>query len=142
VDNSMAGGLAAAIDLDTGRASKAVSFPTRASPVGWHSAHPETGAPIEGLEIPHWPRIVARMLEVCRRLPYLPYVGWDLVVTADGFRLIEGNHFPGLFPHQAHAPLLADRRVFRFFAAHGVARRPTDAGRVSSKLMSRTAVSS
>lgn len=126
VDNGMAGGLASAIDLGTGRVSKAISSPTRTVPLGWHSAHPETGATIEGLEIPHWQPITARLLEVCRRLPYLPYVGWDLIVTEAGFRLIEGNHYPGLFPHQAHAPLLADPRVRRFFEAYGVGRQPTE----------------
>jgi len=120
VDNSMAGGLASAIDVETGRATRAVSVPSRGAPMAWHSAHPETGAEIENLAIPHWPAIVDTILKVCRRLPYLPYVGWDVIVTEDGLKLVEGNHFPGLFPHQTHAPLLADQRVRRFYAAHGI----------------------
>jgi Sugar-transfer associated ATP-grasp len=120
VDNTMAGGFAAAVDLASGRASKAVSLPIRSKPVTWLGTHPDSGARIEGIVIPHWERIAATILEVCRHLPYLPYVGWDVIVTADGFKLVEGNHFPGLFPHQAHAPLLADPRVLRFFQAYGI----------------------
>lgn len=120
VDNVMAGALAAAIDLASGTLSKAVSIPRKNEPTGWFSAHPESGTQIEGMAIPHWDRILATMLDVCRHLPYLPYVGWDIIVTADGFKLVEGNHYPGLFPIQAHGPLLADPRVARFYKAHGV----------------------
>jgi len=120
VDNGMKGGIAAGIDLRSGTVGKAVSFPRRSGRVQWHSRHPDTGQLIEGMTIPRWSEIVPQMMGVCRHVPYLRYIGWDLVVTADGFKLIEGNHFPGLSPNQAHGPLLADPRVFRFYRAYGV----------------------
>lgn len=120
VDNGLMGGFAAGIDLQSGRVSKAVSFPNKSRQANWYSVHPDTGRPIEGLVVPHWDRITATMMQVCRHVPYLRYIGWDIVVTADGFKLIEGNHYPGLSPAQAHGPLLADPRVRRFYEAYGV----------------------
>lgn len=120
VDNGLMGGIAAGVDLQTGTVSKAVSFPRRSKQVTRYGTHPDTGQRIEGMVIPRWDRLIADMMEVCRRVPYLRYIGWDIVVTADGFKLIEGNHYPGLCPSQAHGPLLADPRVLRFYKSYGV----------------------
>lgn len=120
VDNGMMGGIAAGIDLRTGVVGRAVSFPRKSRKVHWYSSHPDSGQPIEGMAIPGWTSLIDQMMEVCRHVPYLRYIGWDLVVTADGFKLVEGNHFPGLSPSQAHGPLLADPRVMRFYRAYGV----------------------
>jgi hypothetical protein len=120
VDNGMMGGIAAGVDLRTGTVGRAVSFPRKSKQVRWYSVHPDSGQPIEGMVIPRWTEIVAQMMEVCRHVPYLRYIGWDIVVTAGGFKLVEGNHFPGLAPNQAHGPLLADPRVLRFYKAYGV----------------------
>lgn len=120
VDNGLMGGIAAGIDLRSGVVGRAVSFPRKSGKVHWYSTHPDTGEAIEGIVIPRWATLVEQMMEVCRHVPYLRYVGWDLVVTTDGFKLVEGNHFPGLSPNQAHGPLLADPRVMRFYKAYGV----------------------
>jgi Sugar-transfer associated ATP-grasp len=120
VDNGLMGGIAAGINIQTGRVGKAVSFPRKTKQVNWYGAHPDTGQQIDGMTIPRWHQMLADMMEVCRHVPYLRYIGWDIVVTADGFKLIEGNHYPGLCPSQAHGPLLADPRVLRFYRSFGV----------------------
>ncbi|MGE0294528.1 MAG: sugar-transfer associated ATP-grasp domain-containing protein [Hyphomonadaceae bacterium] len=120
VDNGLKGGIAAGIDLATGQVSKAVSFPRHTGQAIWYANHPDTGAQIEGVVIPRWQKLLSEMEEVCRRIPYLRYIGWDIVVTENGSKLIEGNHFPGLWPNQAHQPLLADPRVLRFYKSYGV----------------------
>ena len=51
-------------------------------------------------------------------MPYLPFIGWDVVMTADGYRIIETNPGSGLFVIQATMPLLADKRVRRFLETH------------------------
>jgi hypothetical protein len=53
-------------------------------------------------------------------LPYIPYIGWDIIVQEEGFKIIEGNNHPGLDTLQAHRPLLKDPRVRKFYKAHGV----------------------
>jgi len=51
-------------------------------------------------------------------MPYLPFLGWDVLMTDDGCRIIETNPGSGLFVIQATRPLLADQRVRRFLETH------------------------
>lgn len=116
VDNFIAGrgGLSAAIDVDTGRLGPGALVSGR-NRVEWHDRHPETAARIRGIEVPAWPEICRRMLEWCRRLSFAPCIGWDIVITRDGFSIIEGNSTPGMTMLQVHGPMLADPRVRRFY---------------------------
>lgn len=120
VDNWTQGALSVAIDLETGELGKAVSYTSGSRTLTWHSQHPESGARIEGVFLPDWRSIKSRMLDICRGLPFLEYVGWDLILTADGFKLLEGNHFSGVNVFQVHRPLLANQRVAAFYRAKGI----------------------
>jgi len=122
VDNWHSGGLSAAIDLETGTLGDAVVSEFAQSP-GWVTSHPDTGTQITGTSIPAWETIRDRLLAVARTYRGMwPYVGWDLVVVDDegGFKLLEGNDWPGVDVVQPHKPLLADDRVRRFYEHHGV----------------------
>jgi alpha-L-glutamate ligase-like protein len=84
------GGLGIAVDLDSGRTFRALH---RGRAV---ERHPESGAPLLGLEIPEW----CEVLEVARRaagaVP-LGYLGVDVVVDAErGPLVLEINARPGL----------------------------------------------
>jgi hypothetical protein len=117
VDNFAKGGLVAAVDVATGELSPARAYEPRGGRVTFHDAHPETGAAIAGRRVPRWPEIREELLELAAAFPFLPYVGWDLVVTDGGFRILEGNNYPGL---NVFGPLLRDPRVRRFYRRHGV----------------------
>lgn len=54
------------------------------------------------------------------KLPFLPYVGWDIIVTDDGYRVLEGKAFSDVNVLQIHTPLLRDPRVHSFYKAHGI----------------------
>jgi hypothetical protein len=118
VDNVSKGGLSAPVDRETGELGVAISTP-RHRALAHHTHHPDTGAPIAGALVPRWPQVREELLALCRRLPYVPYVGWDLVVTEDRWSIIEGNHLPDT-QVQAFGPLLADERVRRFYRHHQV----------------------
>ncbi|MEX0923951.1 MAG: sugar-transfer associated ATP-grasp domain-containing protein [Rhodovibrionaceae bacterium] len=122
-DNWITGGLCAQVDLETGVLGEAASFPAESSVLSWYETHPESGAQICGARIPHWQVIHSGILEVARTVPFLPYVGWDLVVTPQGFKIIEGNSYSGVNLLQIHGPLLRDERVRDFFRRHGALRR-------------------
>jgi hypothetical protein len=119
-DNWSRGGLSARVDVDTGQVGRAVGYPAGADRLSWHATHPASGEAIEGVSIPHWDRIRTGVLEIFRALPVLKYVGWDIVVTEDGFRILEGNNYSDVNLLQVHGPLLADERVRAFYQRHGV----------------------
>ena len=52
--------------------------------------HPDTGTPIAGV-IPNWELICTKIKEICRYMSELEYLGFDIAVTNDGFRVIEIN---------------------------------------------------
>ena len=58
--------------------------------------HPDTGAPISGRTIPHWPQVLL-MAARCYELTGLGYLGADIVLDAErGPLLLELNARPGL----------------------------------------------
>jgi len=118
-DNCSQGGLTAAIDRETGQLSEATTIdPTQRE---WHTIHPESDARIEGTAVPGWDRLCERVTAIAADLPYLPYLGWDVVVTGeDSFRVLECNNLVGVESLQVHGPLLADGRVRRFYERRGV----------------------
>ena len=121
VDNFSKGGLSAEIDVDTGELGPALQL-RDGSTVVEHPTHPSTGTPIEGNSLPAWPEIRDRILTVAEANQQLPYIGWDIVPTDDkgGFKIIEGNRYPGMRSLQSHRPLLADERVRSFYRSHDV----------------------
>lgn len=119
-DNFQTGGVSAAVDLQSGRLGRAARHPSfTGGALEWRSTHPDTGAAIEGVEIPAWPEVAATLKRAVAAYPFLRYVGWDVVVTETGVCLIEGNHNINL-GLQVHAPLLRNPRVRRFFEFYGV----------------------
>ena len=85
------------------------------------SYHPESGSKIMGIKIPFWKEAVQMVLdcsEVLRK--ELPYIGWDVIITNDGPKIIEGNPWPGIQLIQVHYPLFGDIQFRQFMEDHGV----------------------
>lgn len=122
-DNWSRGGLSAAVDLDTGEVGRAASYPAGSSAVTWHSRHPDSGARISGITVPNWHGIARRIRELADSLPFLPYVGWDVLPTEEGFKILEGNSYSDVNLLQIHGPLLRDPRILDFLRRHGALRR-------------------
>jgi len=118
-DNWSRGALFAPVDVETGvmRAGLEDLAKTGGKPV-WHSLHPDTGARIEGLEVPRWSQLSTAVLGFLEALPIFTYVGWDVMVTDTGFYIIEGNNAPVVVSLQLTRPALSDPRVRRFAAHH------------------------
>lgn len=131
VDNFSSGGLGAEVDRETGELSAAVHYPY-AGQLDWHETHPDTGAQIEGVEVPHWPTIKEGLLDLVAEFSHTPYIGWDIVVTGEEeFTVIEANNCSDMDVLQSHRPLLQDERARRFYERHDVipAEKPTKADR-------------
>jgi hypothetical protein len=119
VDNFSKGGICCAVDLEKGVLSKGVSMPQN-NCLTWHAVHPESGSPLENLVIPFWNQVKTMVLQMASDLFFIPYIGWDIAITEDGFRIIEGNNFTDVNLLQVHVPLLLDPRVKAFYRRFGV----------------------
>lgn len=92
VDNGSKGGLVANIDLETGVLSEARCL----KDLGVFKVHPDSGNPIEGVQIPDWDQIKKQMLDVCKKIPYMDFIAWDLLITKEGICVIEANTSSGV----------------------------------------------
>jgi hypothetical protein len=119
-DNFAGGGIAAEIDIATGRLG-AGRRKRAGGPRVTH--HPATGAPVEGVVLPQWDEIVATALRAARSMPMNCYVGWDIFVDAGGHVIVgEASGSTDVDIYQVHRGLLADPRVRGFFEETGVLR--------------------
>ena len=76
VDNfhAGAGGLAARIDLESGRLGPGGEL-AKNGEVCWHQQHPESGEPIAGVTVPHWEEVKRLVLKAATQVPCAPYLG-------------------------------------------------------------------
>lgn len=95
VDNLHAGGIAAAVDLESGRLSRATNLGTDAH-LGWLSLHPDTNAEIEGRALPRWDQVKRIAVDAHRAFADRVVIGWDIAILEDGPILVEGNGNPDM----------------------------------------------
>ena len=95
VDNFGPGGLAAAIDLTTGRLGRAIRKDLRLTPAPV-PLHPYTGARIEGQQLSHWAEAVSLAVRAHEAVTWrgVPVIGWDVALLEDGPLLVEANNVP------------------------------------------------
>lgn len=118
LDNWEQGGLSARIDDETG----VLGVAAQETPTGlaWHFAHPNTGATIAGVQIPGWSDVRDLVVAMSNSIPHFQHIGWDVVLTEDGPRVLEINCNTGMQSLQIHGPLLKEPRVRAFYARHGL----------------------
>lgn len=121
VDNWSSGGFSANIDLESGELGMAARFIN--NKLTWHETHPDTGTQIKGVKIPNWQKVKGEILSLAANLPYIDYVGWDIVPLSDGIVVVEGNSHSDVDLLQVHKPLLKDEVVKRFYKYHSIIKR-------------------
>jgi hypothetical protein len=118
VDNFHSGGIAAAVDLESGELGPASNLGMDAR-LGWVEEHPNTSARIRGRPVPQWN-------EACRlaERAHLAFddrtiVGWDIAPTEDGPIIVEGNGSPDLdIIQRTTRSGLADSRLCQLLTHH------------------------
>lgn len=90
MDNVDCGGMAARVDLATGKlltvgADKAGNTFTH---------HPITGTPIVGFTVPFFHEAMDMCNFAATKVPQMRFVAWDVAITENGPVFIEGNSFP------------------------------------------------
>jgi hypothetical protein len=95
VDNVCQGGVAAMVDVGTGRLGQATDGSTLAR-TGWLDRHPVTGAQILGRSVPFWQEALDVVISGHRALDAAIFVGWDVSITELGPVIVEGNKQPDI----------------------------------------------
>jgi hypothetical protein len=121
VDNFGQGGLAANVLLQTGVLEAAVEhYATVPRPPSIHTHHPDTGTQIAGELLPGWEAARTDVLRLMRELPFLNYVGWDIILTDSGPVILEGNNYTGVRLAQIHSGLLCEVPIRKFYQRFGI----------------------
>ncbi len=113
VDNISLGGIFCGVDIRDGTLFRPYDYDKNMNLVDC-PIHPDSGVRIEG-RVPHWDLMIRKVLEIGDYLPQLVYLGYDVVATEDGFRIIEINSLQGPQHIQLYYPFMKDERVRRFF---------------------------
>ncbi len=96
VDNLSSGGIVISIDSDTGELGTGYATHGRKERIMVpFDSHPDTGEPFVGKRIPRWESIVEEMVNLTNKLPYLNFIAWDILLTDEGYAIIEGNASSG-----------------------------------------------
>ena len=111
VDNVAAGGISCGVRVEDGSLFEPCA--EERTKVTYITVHPDTGVPVAGV-IPHWNRVKEKILEICAYVPELCYLGFDVVVTEEGLKILEINSHqdPSV---QLHQPFLRDPAGRKFF---------------------------
>lgn len=91
VSNCHSGGMMCHVDVKTGCIDNAGYNPSGL----WYEVHPASGIKLRGYKLPYIDQLEDYIKGVCQVMPTARYVGWDVVITPNGFELIEGNFCPG-----------------------------------------------
>jgi hypothetical protein len=113
------GVLAEVVDLGRGVLGEGMIRPWLPE-AGRYRAHPDTGAELVGRELPHWQEFLGRCREVAQAFPELRLIGWDLAITTDGVRVIEGNPDWSPRPGQSHGRGMLTDEVLKELERLGV----------------------
>ncbi|WP_405234353.1 sugar-transfer associated ATP-grasp domain-containing protein [Lentisalinibacter salinarum] len=88
-DNPASGGLAIAVDIESGRAVGDGFFKPGK---GWRvSTHPDTNVRFDGFQIPNFVKALSLAMQAHRYFYGLHSIGWDLAFSSEGPLIIEGN---------------------------------------------------
>ena len=114
VDNVSSGGYVSLIDISTGVLDKtAYGFDPK-----FVDYHPDTKALIKGVKIPNWDNIKCKILATANNFPYIPFIAWDIVVTDEGFSVIEINASTSLELFQVFGSI-KDTELGNFYKYYG-----------------------
>ena len=86
------GNILCAVDYETGKITRALHGVALDQVDITH--HPDTNAPMVGVEIPNFKAIIDLALEGARVFKDIRIVGWDIAPTDDGGVIVEGNYAP------------------------------------------------
>lgn len=98
------------IDVKTGEVKTVITADEKGKAVHV-TEHPDTGVNML-CPVPHWDLIVSKCIEMHdKKLSNLSWLGWDIVITDDGFRILEINTLSGVVGVEAFDPILGSEKL-------------------------------
>lgn len=120
VDNVGSGGIYSRIDLGTGKLNFAIELLERGK-YRILDSHPETGVNIRGEYIPLWNKLEKDFTHLAEYIhPYIKFSGWDIILTDNGYYLIEGNNGPELYIQGPDKPLAIENTFIKFLRTNKI----------------------
>lgn len=118
VDNFHAGGNVCKVDMASGALGPATDWGVK-QPGRWLNNHPQTGAQITGRVLPLWRETVEVVRQAHLAFEDRIAVGWDVAITDQGPRIIEGNGQFGLdMVQRTHREAVGNSRFCELYAWH------------------------
>lgn len=87
VDNASKGGIVTEININSGILGIGKTYFSNTA----YKYHPDSNNEIEGIQIPNWTSLKGEIKNVANIFPYIKFIAWDIVITKNGFSVLEGN---------------------------------------------------
>lgn len=120
VDNVWNGGYTSKIDLETGKLGRVAYHTNKNRTIVWDVKHKDSDKEIKGLVIENWDEVKKLILILAKELNFINYIGWDVLVSENGIKVIEGNNYSDVNFLQIHEPLLKNEKVTEFYKYHNI----------------------
>jgi hypothetical protein len=113
IDNASIGGVACAVDIEDGRFFNGRTV--EKDNMVECRYHPDTKALMEGV-LPYWSLIKKTIHDISNYyIPQMKYMGYDVIITDEGFKIIEINSHQGIKFHQYYKPFYKNQLANDFF---------------------------
>lgn len=114
VDNLASGnGVCYFVDPETGvfKSEGVVNFNNTGDKYVKNPVHPNIGKSLSGFKVPRFDEVKEKVLEIANSISFLKYVGFDIAITEDSFKIIEINSLSSLDFVQQREGFLKDSRI-------------------------------
>lgn len=112
LESPTAGGIIAKVELIDGKVNEVYTI--EENRLNKIDNHPNTKKSFD-INIPHWDYLITKIQEISEYLPQLSYMGFDIIITDNGFKIIEINSLTSVTVLPYYYPLLLDNYNKNFF---------------------------
>jgi len=121
--NLSSGGIGVGFDFNTGQFYDFGIRYKRFCPDGeWKcKKHPDTGVEWKNTGLPNWTIVKDGLEQICNHISTLDYLGFDVIITENGFKLCEINTHPAADYEQVMCgPIMKKEGAIKFFKQKGL----------------------
>jgi hypothetical protein len=114
LETPLAGGILAGIEINNGKIFEPHIISD--NKLKCLKYHPDTGEAME-IQLPNWNHAVLKINEILDYIPQLTYVGFDVVITNGGFKILEINSLTSIHGISYYYPYFADEYARKYFTS-------------------------